>query len=198
MFTLAKHTLTFALGALVLGGCATQAPRLSGTPSYVLSAIDAEGGARGAELAAALEATPLALNGAPTVAFATITVDLVRYDSPILGFFYGGPDHASLSVSLTNANGASLGAFDVFVGVDAVGTAADVALAEKAAAIIAAKAANAWPAMSAKPKAAPVPAPTTAPVVADVPAIEPAPAVDGLADPATPCVIGADGKCIPL
>jgi hypothetical protein len=194
MFTTAKPILSLALGALILGGCATQAPRLSGTPVYVLSAIDADGAARGAELAAALEASPLALNGAPMAAFANVTVDVVRYDSPILGFFYGGPDHAALSVSLSDANGASLGAFDVFVGVDAVGTAADAALAEKAASIISAKAAAAWPVLTPKPKAVRAPDP----IMAEVPAVDVAPVADATVDPSTPCVIGSDGKCIPL
>jgi hypothetical protein len=190
MFTLPKRLILGAAALLLLAGCATQAPRLSGSPAYVLSAIDATGGG---ELDAALEATQLAVTGAPVAAFASVTVDVVRYDSAILGLFYGGPDHAALSVSLTDANGASLGAFDIFVAVDAPGTQADAELAAKAASIISAKAAYAWPVMTPKPKAVAKPA-----ALAETPAIIEATANAPGGNSDVPCVIGADGKCIPL
>jgi hypothetical protein len=206
MFTISKRIPRAGLGLLALGtaaillaGCATPAPVVGGNTAYGLAGIEADGPASASELVAALEMSGLPASGAPSAAYADVTIDSVRYNSAFLGLFYGGPDHAAMSVRLKDADGRTLDTFDVFVGVNATGTAADAELAAKAASIIAAKAAHAFPPMGARPKAvAPEPAvvlPADPEPVLDQPVPAPKPMDDG-GDPL--CIIGADGQCIPV
>jgi hypothetical protein len=203
MFTDSKHSskglAAMLLAAAVLTGCASQAPALKGNAAFVLSGIEASGGAGTSGLADALETSGLATNGAAVPAYAEVNVTSVRYNSVFLGLFFGGPDYASMSVKLKTAAGQQLEQFSVNVGADADGAGADAALAKKAVAIIAARAANVYPAVTPKPKAMPV---AKKPAPADEPIVISAPEPDVVALPApdddVPCVIGADGKCIPL
>jgi hypothetical protein len=184
--------------ALSLAGCASTTQNVVGNPVYTLAAIDGEGTGRNAELAAALDGTPTGSIGGGTPVSAAVTVDLVRYNSPIIGLFYGGPDHAALSVTLTDMDGLRIEAFDLFVGVDANGTEADAVIAAKAAGIIAARAANAFPPIRSVPKstAGPVVAAATPSEPADAPIILPSDPEPQSTDPL--CIIDADGNCIPL
>lgn len=197
MFIIRKHlalpAMLLAAGA-TLAACASPAPRLNGAASYGLSAITVDAGAGEAEFAAALRSASLPANAAARSATAAVTVNYVRYNAGFLGIFFGGPDHAGISVTLKDADGVRLDAFDLTVATDSEGGAADDDLARKAADHIAARAAAAWPPVTAKPRAAPAlaAAPVPAEPVPSSPVFEPAPATDPL------CVIGADGKCIPL
>jgi hypothetical protein len=217
MFTILKPShcrAGFVAGlGLLLASCASQAPRLSGTTSFALTSVNVDASAHEDGLAAALQTASLPpLNGARP-ASASVTIDVLRYDSAIIGLFYGGPDHASASVTLRDAGGAALERFTVHVAADEDNDAANGVLADKMIAIIAARAANAWPVMTSVPKAtatpvaasapapAPAPLPTPSPAPSPAPAYEPplvvAPEVD-VSDAGAPCVIGADGRCIPL
>ncbi|NJR13599.1 MAG: hypothetical protein HC779_04415 [Phyllobacteriaceae bacterium] len=216
MFIVLKSSFQRALlasaAAMVLASCASHAPRLSGTTSFVLTDVSVQADGRELALANALEVEALPpLNGARP-ATADITIDLVRYDSLVIGLFYGGPDHASASVILRDADGAALERFTVHVAANGEGEAANAALSARIVSIIGARAANAWPVMKSVPKAAaiaapaPLPAPPpmpAAPVPAAVPAVPDdvplvmAPEVD-VSQIGAPCVIGADGRCIPL
>ncbi|MCU0831005.1 MAG: hypothetical protein MUC58_05740 [Rhizobiaceae bacterium] len=183
-----------------LAGCASQAPRVTGEPAYALASIDASGEGRGTELAAALDTASSRVSGGGTPVTATVEVDLVRYNSPIIGLFYGGPDHAALSVTLTDVNGRRIDRFDLFVGVDAQGTQADADLSAKAADIIAARAANAYPPMRSVPKAVAKPAVELGDAaiadVPDQPVVVPSDPEPQSTEPL--CIIDENGNCIPL
>ena len=192
MFTTLKPNRCGLLAAALftLSACASQAPRVSNAAlgyavtSYAVSADQNE-----QDLSGALGS---ALNGVGIVtampAKASVTIDFVRYNSPIIGLFYGGQHYTSLSVKLTDNSGMQIATFPVYVASKADRSSADPDLAEKAAEIIAAKAANAFMPLKVMPK---VKAASVAAPVAVEPLLEPA-------DDTTPCVIGPDGKCVVL
>ena len=199
MFTTSK-SLRFGLiaGALVtLSACASQAPRVSNAAlGYAVTTYAVSADSNEDALSSALGD---ALNGVGVAtampAKAAVTIDFVRYDSPIIGLFYGGQHYASLSVTLTDNAGTKISGFPVYVAADGDRASADADLAGKAAMIISAKAANAFMPVKAMPKAKPTPVatPVTAPV--------PAPVIEDVVpstDDAAPCVIGPDGQCIVL
>ena len=183
-----------------LAGCASQAPRVSNAAlGYAVTTYAISADANEESLSGAL-GTALAGVGIATAmpAKASVTIDVVRYNSPIIGFFYGGQHYASLSVVLTDNSGANIGKFPIYVAIDGDKNAADAGLANEAATIIAAKAANAYMPIKARPiKAAPIAkmTPVEAPVVVVAPAAEVA---VPQTDDAAPCVIGPDGKCVIL
>ena len=185
--------LTFASAAL-LSACASQAPKVSNAAlgyavtNYAISA-DVNEQALSAAMGSALNGVGV-LTAMP--AKAEVTIDLVRYNSPIIGFFYGGQHHATLSVVLTDNSGTRITSFPLYIAANGDRLSADTDLAQKAAEVIAAKAANAFVPFKALPKM--TPKPIAAPLVATpiVKNIEPA------TDDAAPCVIGADGKCVVL
>jgi hypothetical protein len=193
---LTKSKLSFlglaTVSVLALSACASQAPRVSNAAlgyavtNYGISA-DSNEQALSAALGSALGGIGIAT---AMPAKADVTIDVVRYDSPIIGFFYGGRHYASLNVVLTDNSGAKIGSFPLYVAANGERSSADNDLAEAAAQIIAAKAANAFMPITARPKASPKPA-----------AVPVAPAVDVVApatDDSAPCVIGPDGKCLVL
>jgi hypothetical protein len=177
-----------SLGAL--SGCASQAPRVSNAAlGYAVTTYAVAADQDEEELSGALG---LALHGVGIAtampAKADVTIDFVRYNSPIIGLFYGGQHYTSLSVTLTDTSGAKIENFSVYVAANGNSGTANRDLASDAANIIAAKAANAFMPMKAMPKA-----------IAMEPEIEiVAPAATEPAEEAVPCVIGPDGKCLVL
>jgi hypothetical protein len=194
MFTTPK-LIRFGLLAAVLlslAACASQAPRISNAAlgyavtSYAVSADSDENnlsGALGAALNGAGIATAMPANAA-------IKIDFVRYDSPIIGLFYGGQHYSSLSVTLTDSSGARIANFPVYVSANGGRSSADADLASKASQIIAAKAANAFMPIKARP--------TTTPKVVVAPVVPAVQTVEPKVDEEAPCVIGPDGKCLAL
>jgi hypothetical protein len=196
MFTTSKSIRSGLLIAALtaLSACASQAPRVSNAAlGYAVTthAVSADGNeeALSSALGSALNKAGIAT---AMPAKASVTIDFVRYNSPIIGLFYGGQHYASLSVTLTDNSGSKISSFPVYVSANGDRASADSDLADKAAEIIAAKAANAFMPMKAQPKALPKPM-AAEPVIETVapPAIE-------TADDSAPCVIGPDGKCLVL
>ena len=183
-----------------LAGCASEAPRVSNAAlGYAVTTYAISADANEESLSGAL-GTALAGVGIATAmpAKASVTIDVVRYNSPIIGFFYGGQHYASLSVVLTENSGARIETFPIYVAVDGDKDAADAGLANEAATIIAAKAANAYMPIKARPIKVPPVAKIT-PV--QTPVVVVAPVADVAAPSAgdsAPCVIGPDGKCVIL
>jgi hypothetical protein len=198
MLTNSKYLIAaLSVASLVaISGCASQAPRVSNSAlgfaitNYAISA-DANEEALSNALGSALGDVGIAT---AMPAKAEVTIDFVRYDAPFIGFFYGGQHYANLSVVLTDSTGSRISSFPLYVAADGDRVSADADLAQAAAQIIAAKAANAYMPIK-KPK--PAPKPMAAPMAAP---ISPAPVVDAVApaDDASPCVIDADGKCVEL
>jgi hypothetical protein len=181
--------------AILLSGCATPLPKVA-SPSlgYSVTSVVIEADQDESGLASALSN---AIGGAAPLsgrsAVADVTIDVLRYDSTWFGLFYGGRNHASASVRLKQADGSAISSFVVRVGDDGPTGSADAALGRRMAQIIAAKAAASYPPMAPKPKALVAQA---APVIEPV---EAEPLFEGGADlGGEPCVIGTDGRCLPL
>jgi hypothetical protein len=188
MFTTSKSIRFGLLAAalLVLSACASQAPRVSNAAlGYAVTTYAVSADKSSQDLSGALGS---ALNGVGIAtampAKAEVTIDFVRYDSPVIGLFYGGQHYASMSVTLTDNSGSKISSFPLYVAANGERALADNDLATAAANIIAAKAANAFMPIKAMPKV------RAAPVVVE-PLLEPA-------DDAAPCVIGPDGRCVVL
>lgn len=207
MFINSKLSLIGLTGAslLALCACASHAPQVSNSAlgyavtSYQIAADSNEqalSGALGSALAGVGIATAMS-------AKADVTIDAVHYNSPFVGFFYGGQHYASLSVKLMDNSGARISSFPIYVAANGSMDLADADLASKAAEIIAAKAASAFMPVSkpAKPAAKAPAAVSTPPAEvppAEVPVVE-APMVEVVSPSADiPCVIGPDGKCLVL
>ena len=205
MLTFSKLSLpSFALASLMaLSACASHAPRVSNAAlGYAVTnyAIAADGAEK--PLSDALGSALLNIGIATAMpAKADVTIDVLRYNSPIIGLFYGGRHYASLSVVLTDNSGSIISSFPLYVAANGGRSEADADLAEAAAQVIAARAANAYMAIRTNSKAnfKPVVAPVAAPII-DTPIAE-VPNLETIApenDDATPCVIGPDGKCVVL
>ena len=201
MFTTLKSTrsglLVFAL--VTVSACASQAPRVSNAAlGYAVTTYAVSADSDEQDLSGALGS---ALNGVGIVtampAKAEVTIEFVRYDSPLIGLFYGGQHYASLSVTLTDNTGSKISSFPIYVSANNDRSTADRDLALEAAKIIAAKAANAFMPMKTMRKATakPVAVEPAIEVVA-TPSIEPAQIEPN--NGAAPCVIGPDGKCVAL
>ena len=200
MFTTLKSLCLGSMFVVLIGlsACASQAPRVSDAAlGYAVTTHSVSADSDEAALSAALSSTLSGVGIATAMpASAVVKIDFVRYNSPIIGLFYGGQHYASLSVTLTDNTGSTISNFPIYVAANETRAAADADLALRAAQIIAAKAANAFMPMKAKPKAILQPVSVepeiekAAPATVE-PAIEPA-------DEATPCVIGPDGKCLAL
>ncbi len=203
MLTFSKSILPSiaAISMIALSACATQAPRVNNAAlgySVTNYAIDADGNEISLSNALTLSLSTIGLL-TQLPAKANVTIDAVRYNSPFIGFFYGGQHFASLSVTLTDSSGTTITSFQLYVASSGERNSADAELASEAAQIIAAKAANAYLPMKARSYSAPKPviAAATIPVVLQ-PAVQ-APIIDATApgtDDETPCVIGPDGKCL--
>ena len=175
-----------------LSACASQAPRVSNSAlGYAVTNFAISADSNEQALSDALGSSLSGIGIATAMAAkANVTIDSVRYNSPIIGFFYGGQHYASLSVELNDNSGTKIGSFPLYVSADGARASADSDLASKAALIIAAKAANAFLPIKAMPKA-----------ISKAAAIEPArealmpPAIEP-GDDTAPCVIGPDGKCL--
>jgi hypothetical protein len=191
--------LTTALALISLAalpGCASQAPRVSNAAlgyavtSYSISADSDEQDLSGA-LGSALHDVGI-VTAMP--AKAEVTIDFVRYSSPIIGLFYGGQHYTSLAVTLTDNTGAKIESFPVYIAANGDRANADADMATKAAEIIAANAANAFMVIKLQPKAIAMPAVKAS--------LEPAvltPEIEVVAPPSdntSLCVIGADGQCV--
>jgi hypothetical protein len=194
-FSKSKINRCFLAAGLTIGlaACASQAPRVSNAAlgfsvtSHTVNADDQEQ-ALSAALGSALDNTAVASGMS---AKADITIEFVRYNSPIIGLFYGGEHYASLSVKISDEAGSRIAAFPVYVATNGDRAEADSELADSASSIIAAQAANAFMPIKTQPKAIakPVPAQDVATVEEPVIVLPPA-------DTDAPCVIGADGNCI--
>ena len=177
---------------LTLSACASQAPRVSNAAlGYAVTTHAVSANSDEEALSSALG---FALNSVGVVtampAKASVEIDFVRYNSPIIGLLYGGQHYASLSVTLTDNSGSKISNFQVYISANGDRALADSDLADKAADIIAAKAANAFMPIGAKPKA------TLKPIAAK-PAVDVfAPPIIEPIDDTAPCVIGPDGKCV--
>ncbi len=174
------------LSVVSLGACATKAPRIGNAAlGYAVTAHTIDADAHETAFSDALGQALGSAGKAPAsamVAKANVTIDVIRYDSPVIGLFYGGRHHSSLSVVLVDGSGKAVSRFPLFVAVNGDRDSADADLAAEAANIIAAKAANAFMPIRMQGKAAPKPAEKPATKTADI--------------AADPCVIGPDGKCI--
>ena len=204
MFTVSQslrlRSAIVGLGVISLSACATKPPSYHGQPSYAVTSVSVDADENEQGLASALRAAvPVGGMGRP--ASADIEISALHHDSAFLGLFYGGPNYAVLNVRLSDADNHTIRRFSVNVATDAMDD-ADGALAAKAAGVIAAEAASAFPPMTAKAPAEPTPAPARMekPVKAPMPApvAEPVPVADLPLPGDEPCVIGPDGKCIPL
>jgi hypothetical protein len=196
MFSISQRARAGAFCAIMAGaalsGCATPAPTLKGDSSYVVESIKIDAGDGEGAFASALRSAVGAYSGMSGIAAsADVEISVYRENSPFLGLFYGGPDHAALSVTLRDDAGRKLDSFPINVGTES-GAGAEGELAAKAAAIIAARAASAFMPIAAMPKAALKLAVAT---VVEAPIVE-APVATPPSD--VPCVIGPDGKCLPL
>ena len=201
MFTTSKSMRSGLMVAtlLALSACASQAPRVSNAAlGYAVTTYAVAADRNEQDLSGALGS---ALNGIGIAtampAKAAVTIDFVRYNSPIIGLFYGGQHYASLSVTLTDNAGSKISSFPIYVAANNERGTADSDLALEAAKIIAAKAANAFMPMKIKPKATPKPMVVEPKIeVVATPSVEPA-EIESNVDIA-PCVIGPDGKCLAL
>lgn len=201
-------TSALAIASLMaLSACASQAPRIT-NPSlgYAVTNYEIDADQDEQALSSALDAAlpTIGMAGAMPMR-ADIEIQNVRYDSVILGIFYGGQHYARLEVTLTDSAGRKVANFPLYVAANGSRRLADADLAASVANIIAAKAANAFMPVQMITKAAakptPIaempagPVPTPAPVDLVQPTVD-VPALD--ADSTTPCVIGPEGKCLPL
>jgi hypothetical protein len=182
--------------ALMLSACATQIPKISsGSTGYAVSSAMVTADPDEAGLASAISSRFNGATSGARSADADVAITLLRYDSVFFGLFYGGRHHASASVTLRDNGGAVLSTFSATVADDGPRELADGALADQMQRLIEARAASAFPAMTPKPKAAvrtPAPPVPPAPIEAAQPDAMPS------SDDGEPCVIGADGNCLPL
>lgn len=178
------------LSVVSLGACATKPPTIGNAAlGYAVKTYSIDADSHETAFSGALGQALDSSGKAPATAMeakANVTIDVIRYDSPVIGLFYGGRHHSSLSVVLVDSSGKIISHFPLFVAVNGDRASADADLAAEAANIIAAKAANAFMPISVQDKAAPKPAVKLAE--------KPAAKIADIA--AEPCVIGPDGKCI--
>jgi hypothetical protein len=202
----------FMVAALSFGvvACASQAPRVSNVAlGYAVTQYEVVADKGGQDLSAALR-TALKGAGLATAmpAKANVTIDRLNYDSPIIGLFYGGKHYATVSVVLSETSGTRIAAFPIYAAANGERTSADADLAANIAEIIAAEAANAYmpirrpvgasKGQTAKAIGGPIKKSQTK---SSGEAVEAAPMIDVASPPAEssgPCVIGADGNCVPL
>jgi hypothetical protein len=190
-----RRAAIISLCAVLVTACATPLPKVASPQlGYAVSAVEVDANSDETGLSTALNA---AILGASPVSNRTVSaaidVDLLRYDAPIIGLFYGGKHHASISVVLKDEGGRTIDAFAVNAADNGEKANADAALAKRLADIIAAKAAAAYPLMTAKPKAAAKV--QSAPKVIEAPIAEAETVEADIDTDAAPCVIGPDGKC---
>lgn len=144
MRRLLKPLAVVAIAGTGLSACATKPPVLSGSPSYsvvsadIMPSLASRGG-----FSAALDAILDAGGGPGRAALVEADVTALRTNSPIIGIFYGGPNHATVSGSIADAvTGRMLDRFVIHVSDEGPVSGAGERLAADAASAIRARAAN--------------------------------------------------------